>query len=245
MNIKKVLTLSLCAVMAFSAAACADNADKTVSQNSGAQIPNPFTEYPTLEDAVKEAGFNINLPERIEGFDNCVFRFSKDIGLLEIIYENSSDTITFRKSAGEGDISGNYNKFSEKNDVDIDGITVTMKGDNGKVNTATWNKGSYAYSIDCTAAVEKVTMTGYIKTVNTENQTASASQDVLDDKKDTFQLSNPFVSCNDMAGATAMAGFEMTVPNTPDRMEVWENNMIQVFYGEDGEDLLIRKAVGD
>ena len=113
------------------------------------------------------------------------------------------------------------------------------------MNTATWNKGSYAYSIDCTAAVEKVTMTGYIKTVNTENQTASASQDVLDDKKDTFQLSNPFVSCNDMAGATAMAGFDMTVPNTPDRMEVWENNMIQVFYGEDGEDLLIRKAVGD
>lgn len=249
MNMKKVLALGLCAVMAVSLAACGNNAGKTAGDGDKVRIPNPFTEYQTLEEAVKDAGFTINLPEAIEGFDSRVFRFNKDDELLEIVYENGDGTITFRKSSGEGDISGDYNEFSEKNDVDVDGLTVTMKGDDGKVNLATWSKDGYAYSIDCTTAVEKVTMTDYIKAVHSEGQLIGEDPSTwgptVDGKDDTAQIPSPFIPCDDMAEAAKIAGFDMTIPNTPDGIEAWEDTMIQVFYGEDGDDLFIRKAAGD
>ena len=36
----------------------------------------------------------------------------------------------------------------------------------------------------------------------------------------------------------------MTLPKTADMLEAIENEMIQAFYGEDGSDMLIRKALG-
>ena len=247
MNIKKVFSLGLCTVMAVSLAACGNNDEKTNDDSDNVQIPNPFTEYQTLEEAEKDAGFLISLPEVIEGFDSRRFYLDKDSGLLEVIYENGDETITFRKSNGEGDISGNYNEFSEQNDVDGDGITVTVKGNDGKVNLATWSKDGYAYSIDCTTAVERVVMTDYIKTVNAEGYLIGGDPSTWGpdlDKGENVQIPSPFIPCNNMDEAVKIAGFTMIVPNTPDTIEASED-MIQVFYGEDGDDLFIRKAVGD
>ncbi len=56
---------------------------------------------------------------------------------------------------------------------------------------------------------------------------------------------SPFISYDNMMEAAKMAGFDMTVPNTPDSIEAWEGYMIQALYGEDGADMLIRKAVGN
>ena len=41
-----------------------------------------------------------------------------------------------------------------------------------------------------------------------------------------------------------MAGFDLTLPKAADKLEAIENEMIQAFYGEDGTDMLIRKALG-
>jgi len=42
-----------------------------------------------------------------------------------------------------------------------------------------------------------------------------------------------------------MAGFDLTLPQPADKLEAIENEMIQAFYGEDGSDMLIRKALGN
>lgn len=47
-----------------------------------------------------------------------------------------------------------------------------------------------------------------------------------------------------MDAAAELAGFDMTLPRTADILQVIEGSMIQAFYGEDGNDMLIRKASG-
>lgn len=60
-----------------------------------------------------------------------------------------------------------------------------------------------------------------------------------------LMLPNPFVRCDSMEEAAGLAGFNMALPKVPDRLEVVKSTMIQAFYGENGRDMLIRKARGD
>ena len=96
----------------------------------------------------------MSAPEVIKGYDDCTFQANKTDGMIEVIFQND-DEIRFRKGLGDEDISGNYNDFSEKSDVNVDGSTVQMKGSDGKVNLATWSADGYSYSIDSTEAMDK------------------------------------------------------------------------------------------
>ncbi len=66
--------------------------------------------------------------------------------IAEVFYENGNDTLLYRISKGEGDNSGDYNTFSSKKTVDVNGVSVEMRG-NDKVNVAVWSNGGFAYSV--------------------------------------------------------------------------------------------------
>lgn len=55
---------------------------------------------------------------------------------------------------------------------------------------------------------------------------------------------SPYIPCADMDEAAKLAGFSMTVPGTPDRIEAWAGEMLQVFYDGEQATLCIRKAPG-
>lgn len=241
MKLNKLIALGLSAIMALSLVACG-NAN---AGNPNVQPPSPFTDHETLADAAKEVGFEISVPSIINGFDECMYRANKESDMLEVIFRNDDEDICFRKAVGDGDISGDYNKFSEQNEVEVNGATVTMKGNDGKVNLATWAKNGYAYSISCTTAVDKVTMTDYIKTVYTvEPDAIGGDPATWGPAGDDVQIPSPFIDCDSMDAAAELAGFDMTLPRTADFLQVIEGRMIQAFYGEDGNDMFIRKATG-
>lgn len=59
------------------------------------------------------------------------------------------------------------------------------------------------------------------------------------------QPPSPFQPCDTLDAAEELAGFDLTLPKTADKLEAIENEMIQAFYGEDSNDMLIRKALGN
>lgn len=63
-------------------------------------------------------------------------------------------------------------------------------------------------------------------------------------KTSAVQPPSPFQPCDTLNVAEEMAGFDLTLPQTADGLEAIENEMIQAFYGEDGSEMLIRKALG-
>lgn len=121
------------------------NTVENVEQPIG--MPNPFTDHDTLEEAEKEAGFPIQVPDEIGGVSASAFR---NLGqeLLEVIYyQGDQEVARVRKGTGVEDVSGDYREYSEVKTEALEGREVTFKGDDGKVVLAIWNDGTYAYSM--------------------------------------------------------------------------------------------------
>lgn len=79
--------------------------------------------------------------------------------------EDSREQMVIRKASGAGenaDISGDYNVYNETSTVTVGEYTVTLKGNDQKVNLATWTSGDYACSIDCISGITTEEMTAFI-----------------------------------------------------------------------------------
>lgn len=164
---KKIFALALCALMTLSLAACGKSGRNTDASNGGttasdtdksasgesAQIPNPFIDCDTVEDAEKVAGFDITVPEDIpEGYE-LDYISAIENNLIQINYKDKDGCeILLRKGAGSDDISGDYNEYAENNTVSVGDLSVIMRGNSGTVSVATWTSGDYTYAVDMTGA---------------------------------------------------------------------------------------------
>lgn len=181
---RKLFIFALSAAMTLSLAACTNNDQADIIGGDprtwgpeldtdgtaiGAQTANPFTEYASLADAIEAAGFDINVPDSMDGYSyriiqTAIFDTESSMtdsdaelenntihALIEVIYNNDDteieNEIRIRKADGSGDISGDYNEYAQINTVTVGDTQVTMKGDNDQIHLATWEKDGYTYSI--------------------------------------------------------------------------------------------------
>ena len=65
---------------------------------------------------------------------------------------------------------GDFNQYAESNAVDVDGRSVTLQGNDGQVQLATWLDGDYTYSIgiyrEDGTGLTADEMTALVKTAN-------------------------------------------------------------------------------
>lgn len=175
---KKMIALALSAVMALSLVACGDKGnpvdDNTnivgddpaawepafdSEQKSDIEIPDPFSECGSLEEAAQNAGFSFDVPEAVDGYAQRIIRTmagGEGSAMIEVIYQNEidgkestdrADEVRMRKAKGDEDISGDYMAYSETGSLTIGNIQVTVKGEHGNINLATWTDNGYTYSI--------------------------------------------------------------------------------------------------
>ena len=119
--------------------------DAKTEDGDSSQIPNPLTGHESLAELAKAVGFDIKAPTVPAGYEADAYI---DISgeLAEVFYVKGDDTLVYRVSRGEGDNSGDYNTYSGKKTVDVNGVSVELRG-NDKVNVATWSNGGFAYSV--------------------------------------------------------------------------------------------------
>ena len=68
--------------------------------------------------------------------------------LAQIRCEGDSQWALFRKSAGTEDNSGDYTTYTAQTSYDLDGLSVTLKGEADQSYVlALWTDGSYSYSL--------------------------------------------------------------------------------------------------
>jgi len=166
MKTKRVISIVACMIMVLSLTACggSDSGKNEVKANVSAetiasveenvQIANPWTECSDIKEAEENAGFSFEIPETIEGY-KIAWTQNMDKEMIEVIYEKDDDvkeseednSIHLRKGVGTEDISGDYNVYSESNQVDIGSYNVAMQGNNGSVSLATWTDGEFSYVV--------------------------------------------------------------------------------------------------
>lgn len=129
------------------------NPDAKTEDGDSSQIPNLLTAHDSLAELAKAVGLDIKAPIVPAGYEADAYI---DISgeLAEVFYVKGDDTLVYRVSKGEGDNSGDYNTYSNKKTVDVNGVSVELRG-NDKVNVATWSNGGFAYSVSAKQGISE------------------------------------------------------------------------------------------
>ena len=116
-----------------------------------------------LAELAKTVGFDIKAPTVPAGYEADAYI---DISgeLAEVFYVKGDDTLVYRVSRGEGDNSGDYNTYSNKKTVDVNGVSVELRGKD-KVNVATWSNGGFAYSVSAKQGISETEVAAVVSSV--------------------------------------------------------------------------------
>lgn len=186
---KRLFIFVLSAAIALSLAACANHPDSVQSEpdasmmvggdpatwgpagdsedtGDAVQIPNPWVDCESLEEAGGIAGISIQIPEAVDGYGEPDFR-AIDGELLEVLYPSreDDDRLCVRKAAGDEDISGDYNSYPQTTTVDVNGQTVTMRGRDDRIMVAIWTGDGYTYAVGTRNGLGSEEMTALIQAV--------------------------------------------------------------------------------
>lgn len=109
------------------------------------QIPSPLTEHATLAALEQAVGFSIQEPAVPDGYTASEWT---DINqsIAQITYQNGNQVIVYRVSKDTSDISGSYEDYSNKCTLEIEGVTVQLRGEE-TFHVAVWNDNGSAYSV--------------------------------------------------------------------------------------------------
>ena len=183
---KKLLVFTVTAAMLLSLAACAQsakpaakpdqpaqtetadskNAQAETAEIENVQIPNPWTDYDSKDDAAQAAGFDLAVPDEISGCSEKSYLSAEGDVMFEIIYASGEDeTARIRKAPGADDVSGDYNEYAETETVDVDGGSVTMKGADGLVKLAIWTNGDYSYALSVESGLSQNDMAALVSNI--------------------------------------------------------------------------------
>lgn len=177
---KKNLMIAFSAALVLSLAACGgkqttpDNtaAETAQSENTSvedkAEIPNPFSEYDTVEEAAEAAGFDITVPDTIDGYPEKIIRalITDDSKMIEVIYRNDEGSeIRIRKAPGAEDISGDYNEYQQSSRLMVGEMEVTVKGNDDTVSLATWTDNGFTYSVTASTGITSEALSDLIASI--------------------------------------------------------------------------------
>lgn len=161
----KIFALILSITLALTLTGC--KADIPAPENSSlighTEISNPFVSCDSMSAAAELAGFELALPKGIGSGELRVIENE----MIEVgAKSDDGKELRIRKAAGNQDISGDYNSYAENTEITVDGLTVTLKGSDGKFNTAIWTDGEFVFSLSCSQGLsqeEISTMIAHIK----------------------------------------------------------------------------------
>ena len=125
------------------------------TEQSGAvmQTGNPWQEVSSIEEAEALTGFGLVLPEPESPYTREVIRvLNREVISVAYMREEGGEIgYELRKEKGETDPSGDFNEYAETTEKRVDGINVTLRGENGRWSLATWTRDGYSYSVEAQA----------------------------------------------------------------------------------------------
>lgn len=156
-----IFPFAACLLIAFTIITAFENptrqkpAAKIPDENNDELITNfGITETDSAKKLSAMAGFSVNdISYLADTAEKTYYYYGNN--LAEIQYEFSEQNISYRKSQGNGDNSGDYNKYNSIEKIQINSYFVTIKGNDNNYSLAIWNNGKYSYSINLENAIAK------------------------------------------------------------------------------------------
>ena len=125
------------------------------TEQSGAvmQTGTPWQEVASVAEAEALTGFGLVLPAPKAPYTAEVIRvLNREVISVAYMREEDGEIgYELRKEKGETDPSGDVNEYAETTEKRVDGINVTLRGENGRWSLATWTRDGYSYSAEAQA----------------------------------------------------------------------------------------------
>ncbi len=119
------------------------------------QSGNPYAEYNTLEEAEKTVGFDITVPDSYGEYTELFYAVIEG-KTLEVQYYHGDDRgMYIRKAHGSENISGDFNEYNTVTETEVNGNTVTIKGNGDEFSLALWVSGDYSYSVSVSSGISE------------------------------------------------------------------------------------------
>lgn len=118
------------------------------SMGGSTQIPNPFVEYETIEEADDHVDFELKLPNNVSEEYELVNISVIENELVQLVYDNGKTELIYRQAMGIEDVSGDYSVYNEVNTEMIGDDVVTLSGEDSKIKLAIWSEGICSYSLN-------------------------------------------------------------------------------------------------
>jgi len=163
---KKLFVMILAAMMIFSAAACGKKKEPAEPKVMSTFQLEKYASEEELEDAV---GFSVedlrDLPVTISEIQYQAI--AGEIAQVIVLYGEDEEPgrIVFRKSAGEDDNSGDYNRYDSERTVEVDGTAVMLKGSEGAAALALWQRDGFTCSMAFDPEVPEDTAAAYLSEI--------------------------------------------------------------------------------
>lgn len=127
----------------------------------------PAQEYRSATELAAAVGFSIPELSSVPFSVTQTIYTATDDHLAEVQYTGNADseTLILRKSEGTGDISGDYTQYEQTSTIEINGISVTEKGNGRLISLAYWTDGTYACSIALSSGCSSAQMEQMISEV--------------------------------------------------------------------------------
>ncbi len=137
-------------------------AGKGGQKMENAAIANPYIEVSSLNEAGQGAGFEMQAPDNIDGFQKANISYIKN-ELIQVIYEDGELQLYLRKGKGLEDISGDYNHYLYEEDMLMDGTVVLLKSGDDGIHCVNWYSDKNSFSITSTSPLAKGTVEKFVE----------------------------------------------------------------------------------
>ena len=120
-------------------------ASTAAATDGTAQTANPWIDVRDLKEALKETGVELKAPEEIGDFHLSHVQAIQDGGIVQVFYGSLADQTEtqalLRKAKSMEDISGDDTVYPEDRRVSDTEGEVRLRGQDGRVYLATWQRG--------------------------------------------------------------------------------------------------------
>lgn len=117
-------------------------------KDESAQIANPWLDHETLDEACAAAGYDLSVPEHIDGYDAPIYR-TLDNEIIEVIYAAKDDEICIRKYLGTEDRSQDFGGIEAYPRggyaTEVEHCYREMGTDYDIINLVSWGEGDYSF----------------------------------------------------------------------------------------------------
>lgn len=167
-HLRKMASIAACTALLLIGGTMMKNAFYPSSTDPNPELAGSvygMEECKSLAELTKKAGFNVkdiseaDMPFKVMS-TSYLWYWNE---FAQIIYEGTDNSLTYRKTSGTDDISGDYNQYEQILDKVVNGVDITIKGNHDKYYLATWTTQDFSYSLSVDEGIDLETILNIIQ----------------------------------------------------------------------------------